>query len=349
MIDEALFKKFFLKFEHSVDKIIEFSKFTYELASFRKGHLLSTEYFIRIVKTVSQKLNLAPQRIQAIQYKLYDTIKSYRTRDGQKVRVAELKTPIMIRTIIRQLWYSIRKTDTASGRLFSHAKMVLRRYTAVQTLLVAVTGRRWIDITRLRWEFAKIHHLPHATLIKIGIFISKPNKKGRRNESITLIKDDTDLCPVRLLIGLWILNGKPKTGWIFPCIRKSRIFKRNRLFDEWSAFCCTLGHRRGEKRIECLGEIDGDTTEGMMKRTAEKVGFTSPPTKHTFRRTLVIMALKLGVERDRINEHFGWNFDSKMIAHYAQDHLGTEKNGLPCLIAKNMTKKDFLDDIVIKN
>ena len=61
------------------------------------------------------------------------------------------------------------------------------------------------------------------------------------------------------------------------------------------------------------------------------------------------MALKLGIERDRINEHFGWNFDSKMIAHYAQDHLGTEKNGLPCTIAKNMVAEGFLDDIIIKN
>ena len=127
------------------------------------------------------------------------------------------------------------------------------------------------------------------------------------------------------------------------------MFKRNNLFDEWSDYCCTLGHKRGKIRVECLGEIDGDHTEGMMRRAAKKIGFTSPPTKHTFRRTLVIMALKLGVDRDRINEHFGWNFDSKMIAHYAQDHLGTEKNGIPCVIAKNMVSEGFLDDIIIEN
>ena len=215
MIDDKIFQQFFSKFEPSLDRIIQFAKFCYDKASFRNGKLLSTDYFIKIVKAVSVKLSLSPQQIQAIQYKLYDTIKSYRTRDGQKVRVAELKSPLMIRALVRDLWYST-KTKSARGRPISHKKMVSRRFTAIQTLLVAVTGRRWIDITRLRWEFAKIHHLKHATLIKIGIFISKPNKTGRRNESITLVKDDTDLCPVKLLISLWILSGKPKTGWIFP-------------------------------------------------------------------------------------------------------------------------------------
>ena len=348
MLDDKLLEKYFKKFPATVDRVILFSKHAYEKASFKKGHLLSTDYFIKIVKTVSAKLGFSPQQIQAIQYKLYDTIKGYRTRDGQKVRVAELKTPLMIRKLIRELWF---KTHSSSvrPRPFPHRKMLMRRITALQTLIVSVTGRRWIDITRLRWEFAKIHHLNHATLIKIGIFISKPNRKGRRNESITLIKDETDLCPTTLLLQYWVMCGKPKTGWIFPCIHKSRVFKEHSLYDEWNAYCCTLGHRRGGKRIECLGEIDGDTTEGMMKRTATKLGFASPPTKHTFRRTLVVMALKLGVPRDRINEHFGWNFDSKMIAHYVQDHLGTERNGLPNLIARNMAVKNFWDDIVIND
>lgn len=111
--------------------------------------------------------------------------------------------------------------------------------------------------------------------------------------------------------------------------------------------CCTLGHRRGGKRIECLGQVDGDVTHGMMKRTALKVGFEIPPTKHTFRRILVVMALKLGMNRERVCEHFGWNYDSHMISHYIQDELGTDKNGLPCQIAWNMLKDDMFEDIVI--
>ena len=84
-IDEALFNKFFTKFDPTIVNIIRFSKFSYEKASFEKGRLLSTEYFIQTVKLVSVKLNLSSQQIKAIQFKLYDTIKSYRTRDGQKV------------------------------------------------------------------------------------------------------------------------------------------------------------------------------------------------------------------------------------------------------------------------
>ena len=348
MIDEKMLKEYFEKNEVSNENIIHFAKFFYEKASFSHGKLLSTNYFLQTVKLVAQKLNLSLIRIQALQFKLYDTIKGYRIREGQTVKVAEIKSPLMIRKIIRQLWFNT-KPETVRSRPYIYQKMILRRITAVQTLLVSVTGRRWIDITRLRWEFSKIHHLEHATFIKIGIFISKPNKKGRRNESITIVKDDTDLCPVKILISYWILMGRPKFGWIFPCVHKNRVFKTHSLYDQWSDWCCTIGHRQNGKRLECLGHINGDVTEGMMKRTALKVGFTSPPTKHTFRRTLVVMALKLGMNRERICEYFGWNYDSHMISHYIQDTLGTDKQGLPFMIAQNLLSKEFLNDIVIEN
>ena len=106
MIDDETFKRYFAKFKPSLDSIIQFAKFSYDKASFRNGKLLSTDYFIKIVKAVAVRLNLSPQQIQAIQFKLYDTIKSYRTRDGQKVRVAELKSPILIRALVRDLWFS---------------------------------------------------------------------------------------------------------------------------------------------------------------------------------------------------------------------------------------------------
>ena len=86
MIDEEMFQKLFSKYEPSLDRIVQFAKFAYEKASFRNGKLLSTDYFIKIVKSVSVKLKLSQQQIQAIQFKLYDTIKGYRTRDGQKVK-----------------------------------------------------------------------------------------------------------------------------------------------------------------------------------------------------------------------------------------------------------------------
>ena len=347
-IDSSLIQKFFLKNPVSTDNIIKLAKFFYEKASFRNKKLLSTDYFVKIVKTVAIQLKMSDVQIQAIQFKLYDVIKAYRIRGGQRVKVASLKNPIMIRKLIRELWLET-KSKAVRPRPLIYKKMLLRRITAIQTLLVSVTGRRWVDITRLRWEFAKILHLKHAIVIKIGIFISKPNKRGRRNESITLVKDDTDLCPVKLLLKYWFLMGKPKSGWIFPCVHKSIKFKKNGLFDQWSAFCCTLGHKRGNKRIECLGHIDGNVSEGMMKRMAIKVGFDSPPTKHTFRRILVVMALKLGMNRERICEHFGWNYDSHMISHYIQDELGTDRNGLPCQIAKNMLNQSIFDDIIIEN
>ena len=318
----------------------------YETESSKYKRLLSTDYFVKIVKAISVHLQLNAVQIQSIQFKLYDTIKAYRIRGGQTVRVAALKSPEQIRNLIRELWFNT-KSRAVRPRPYIHSKMVLRRITAIQTLIVSVTGRRWIDITRLRWEFAKILHFKHATVIKIGIFISKPNKKGRRNESITLVRDFTDLCPVKLLIEYWFLLGKPKIGWIFPCIHKDRKYVQNYFCPDWSTFCCK-GHRRGGKIIKCLGNINGDVTEGMMKRTASVLGFQQPPTKHTFRRTLVVMATKLGMNRERICEHFGWNYDSHMVSHYLQDVLGTEKDGLPCQVSKNMLKHDMFSDILVR-
>ena len=345
MIDQALLEKYFLKHEPSPDNLVRLAKFIYEKASFHNQKLLSTDYFIKIVKTVAGHLQMSNVQIQSILFKLYDVILAYRTRGGQRVRVARLKSPLMIRKIVRELWFRT-MSKAVRPRPLIYQKMILRRMTAMQTLIASVTGRRWIDITRLRWEYANILYLEHAIVIKIGIFISKPNKKGRRNESITLVKDNTDLCPVKLLIQYWILMGKPKSGWIFPCVHKSAKFRKNGLCDQWSAYCCQPGHRRGGKRIECIGFVDGDTTEGMMKRTSLKVGFKTPPTKHTFRRNLVVMALKLGMNRERVCEHFGWNFDTHMIAHYIQDELGTDKDGLPCQIANNMLSKNMLKEIL---
>ena len=339
--------KFFKNRARSVDNIIKLAKYVYENASFENKRLLSTDYFIKIVKTISTQLNMSNEQIQSVQYKLYDVIKAYRIRGGQTVKVASLKDPLQIRNLVRELWFET-KSRAVRPRPYIHDKMILRRMTAIQTLLVSVTGRRWIDLTRLRWEYAKIIHLKHATVIKIGIFISKPNKKGRRNESITLVRDFTDLCPVKLLVQYWILLGKPKMGWIFPCIHKTKKFIVNTFCPEWSAWCCT-GHKMGKKTVECLGQVNGDTTERKLKRTARNLGFNFPPTKHTFRRILVVMATKLGMSRERICEHFGWKYDSHMISHYLQDVLGTEQNGLPCQIARNMLNKDLFSDILTKD
>ena len=341
--DKKFYENYFQQHIPSVHNIVKLAKFCYETASAQHGKLLSTDYFLKTVRAISLHLNMTNEQIQAIQYKLYDVVKAYRIRGGQTVRVANLAEPLKIRQIIRDLWTRTH-TDAIRPSPLPIDKRIRRKITGLQTLIVSVTGRRWIDIARLRWEFAKIIHLDHATVIKIGIYISKPNKKGRRNESITLVKDSTDLCPVETLIKFWILMGKPKTGWIFPCIHKNRTYRQNSFCQEWSAWCCK-GHKRGNHHVECLGHINGETTQSMLTRTARKVGLKTAPTRHTFRRVLVVMATKLGMNRERICEHFGWNYDSHMISHYLQDTLGTDRNGLPCQISKNILNEELFKDI----
>ena len=220
--------------------------------------------------------------------------------------------------------------------------------TALITLFCSVSGRRWVDITRLRWDFMEFHKLPHGNFIKFHINISKGNVIGRRNESLALAQDDSNLCPVKLLVRYWILMGRPLVGFVFPCRHRNRILKK-RFFTSGRAYCCP-GHKRGSKMIECLGSVDPIMSYGIMERIAKKVGFKKAPTKHTFRRLLCVMATKLGFSRDRIREQFGWKHDSGMPHHYLMDDFNTSRDALAFTIAETVKKDDsfsFMKDIPI--
>ena len=333
----------------TISNIIQFARKVFESRGRNRKNLLSTALLTRIVRFVCTVSNAPEQIRNSIHFQLYDVMAEYRILGGQRTKPAELKSPYKIRKLIQRLWYNL-KTDAKRPKFLSLEKTIRRRMASLITLFCSVSGRRWVDITRLRWDHMEFHKLPHGNFVKFHINISKGNVIGRRNESIALAQDDSLLCPVKLLVRYWILMGRPLVGFVFPCRHKKRKLKK-RFYTSGRAYCCP-GHKRGTKTVECLGSVDPIMSYGIMARIALKLGFRKPPTKHTFRRLLCVMANKLGFTRDRICEQFGWKHDSGMPHHYLMDDFNTSKDALPFSIAETVKKDDsfsFMNDIPIRD
>ena len=100
----------------------------------------------------------------------------------------------------------------------------------------------------------------------------------------------------------------------------------------------------------CLGNVNGNLTQGIMAREAINLGFKKPPTKHTFRKLLGVAAYKMGYTREQICDMFGWIHNSCMPAHYLGDNFGTSSNSLSVRMAQEISKDgldSFLEDIPI--
>ena len=347
VVDKTMVMDYFQNKPVSITNIISLAKNIFEQRGRVRKSLLSTAYFSKIVRCICTIVRAPPEIRNSIFYKLYDVFAEYRILGGLRTKPAELKSPFRIRKLIKKLWYDIH-TTAKRPKLLSLEKILRRRIAALITLICSVTGRRWVDVTRLRWDHMEFHKLPHGNFMKFHINISKGNVVGKRNESVALAQDDSELCPVKLLVRYWILMGRPLVGFLFPCRHKNRVLRR-RFFTSGRAYCCP-GHKRGPKIIPCLGSVDPIMSNGIMARVALKVGFKKPPTKHTFRRLLCVMANKLGLSRDRICEQFGWKHDSHMPHHYLMDDFNTSKEALSYTIAQTVRTDEsfsFMNDIPI--
>ena len=224
-VDKNLVIEHFKTVPITIANIIQFARVTFESRGRIRKNLLSTAFLTKIVRFVCTVLN-APDSIRnSIHFQLYDVMAEYRILGGQRTKPAQLKSPYRIRKLIEKLWFET-KTTAKRPKMISLEKLIRRRMVALITLFCSVSGRRWVDVTRLRWDFMEFHKLPHGNFIKFHINISKGNVTGRRNESIALAQDDSRLCPVRLLVKYWILVGRPLVGFLFPCRHKKRVMKK---------------------------------------------------------------------------------------------------------------------------
>ena len=344
--NEKCIKRFFAKRKVTKENIFACAKLLYEYHNFKAQSILSTGFLQKILNEVL-KVTKAPAAVRtSVQNNSFDIFMTYRLKSNASVGHAPAVDPVKIRQTIRTLFYQIRTVD---GRKLSNEKIFKNRISAIHALLCSVTGRRWMDISRIRWESLIIRQSKDRVKIKFALPGSKANAKGKRNEGVSLVQDFSDLCPVKLIIIFWIITGRQKFGFVFPCIHKKVQFVTD-VVDTWESFRCK-GHKAGSKVRPCLGQINGDTTWTTFRTAAIEAGCKIVPKRNSFRRLGCLIAHKFGLNRDQITTTFGWRFDSVMPNHYLQDELSLDQNAFATKLAESIQNDpefSFLDDIVEK-
>ena len=325
--------KFFKERPVTVQNVITCATTIYEFRNYEVQIILSTNYLEKIVNEVLTVVKASVAIRKSVHNSLFDIFMSYRIKNNSEVAHAPSVDPVKMREAIRGLFF-VRHTKRKV--VFSLEKLLRNKISALHALFCSVTGRRWVDITRLRWETMRIKNAPDRMKIKFHLPGSKANPKGKRNEGVSLVQDFSDLCPIALLIEYWILMGRPKFGFIFPCLHKNVTFVTD-CVDTWESYRCK-GHRSGSKMRPCLGQLNGETSWGTFRNAAKQAGCKVIPNRNSFRRLGCIIAHKFGLNRDQITNTFGWRFDSVMPNHYLQDQLALDDDGFATKLAKSIQK-----------
>ena len=270
-------QRYFQSRDVSIKNIINCAKLIYEYQNFRQQTILSTNYFMDIVEEVLKVLNTSSTMRKSVHNNLFDTIMAYRVKGSAEVAHAPSVDPAKLRQAIHNLFYV---QHSKTGKLFSQGKLLVNRLASVQALFCSVSGRRWVDISRIRWEGMKFFNKSKRFKVKFMLPGSKSNFKGKRNEGVTLVQDSSDLCPIKILIHHWITMGRPRFGFVLPCVHKNVVYTTD-CVEHWESFRCA-GHRSGAKVRPCLGQVNGNTTWTIYKKAAVQAGCSVIPKRHTF-------------------------------------------------------------------
>ena len=341
--NEKAILNFFKQKEVTKDNIFACVQLLYEYHIFKKQTILSSGFLQKIINQVLKVTKAKPKIRTLVKNNSFDLFMSYRLKSNASVAHAPTVDPVKLRQTIRNLFFD-QKSD--KGIWYSHEKLFRNKISALHALLCLITGRRWVDISRIRWESLKIVYAKDRVKFKFALPGSKANAKGKRNEGVSLVQDFSDLCPVKLITIYWILTGRLRFGFVFPCIHKKAVFTTD-CVDLWESFRCK-GHRSGKKVRPCLGQVNGNTTWTTFKTAAKAAGCPTLPGRNSFRRLGCIIAHKFGLTRDQITTTFGWRFDSVMPNHYLQDELSLDKNGFATKLAESIQKDpnfSFLEDL----
>ena len=343
--NERAIKNFFKNKEATKENFLACIRLLYEYHMYKKQTILSSNFLQKIINEVLKVMKPNAKLKNLINNNLFDIYMSYRLKSNATVAHAPTVDPVKLRQAIRNLFYN---QKSEKGIRFSHARLFRNKISALHALLCSVTGRRWVDISRIRWESLAMINSRNRVKFKFALPGSKANAKGKRNEGVSLVQDFSDLCPIRLMVIYWIITGRPKFGFVFPCVHKKAVFTKD-FVDTWESFRCK-GHRAGAKIRPCLGQVNGDVTWITYKTAAKAVGCKVMPKRHTFRRLGCIIAHKFGLTRDQITTTFGWRFDSVMPNHYLQDELALDQNAFATKLAESIQKDpnfSFLNDIIM--
>ena len=97
MNDTSTILNHFAKVEPTVKSIISFARTIFEDSGRKKNKLFSTDYLVRIIKSICNTLNSPVTIRQSIHFQLYDVIAEYRILSGQQTKPADLKSPHKVR------------------------------------------------------------------------------------------------------------------------------------------------------------------------------------------------------------------------------------------------------------
>ena len=273
----------------------------------------SPNVMLRALNAICNKYPKSSQTRKLAKKIITDQIFSIRIQSSAKTKMAPIFHPIKLLELIMPLW---KYKSKGSQRI-----LLAKRQAALQAMICLMTGRRWADITRIKWETMTEIKTSLGHFIKFLIPVSKSNRIGSRIETITLKRNDeqTRFCPIKMIQSYHYWAGQPTNGFVFPCRAPNTKWIIDPINNDWSSYRCK-GHWVNERKITCLGQTSSTSSFRFIHRWAIKNKWKILPTMHTFRRTCLITAKQLGLARKQINEGFGWVPNSDMIRHYTAEY-----------------------------
>lgn len=301
---------------------------------------INPNIMLKVCNELFKTLDTPGREKTKIRNKIKNLVADIRIQSNCKTKMAPIFHPTDLLLLIEKLWFHKRNKNKTL--------LLAKRQAALQAMICLVTGRRWTDITRLKWDTLEHINTQDNTFIKFLLPVSKTNQVGTRIETITLRQNKTEkfLCPVKMVLKLKFWVGQPKNGFVFQCLAPNTRWVKDEINENWSSYRCN-GHWDNERKRNCLGHTSSNHSFGYVHRFAEKLKWKTLPTKHTFRRTCLIIAKQLGISRAQINEGFGWVPHSDMIRHYTADHDSTTIKAPAVAVSTELDK--FIPFDCVKN
>ena len=298
---------------NDIDNIVKSCKNLYISLIHKARKPPSPNIMLRALSAIFNKYEKSRQTKLKTKKLLTDYIFSIRIQSSSRTKMAPIFHPLILLKLIKNLW---NKKSNKNIRL-----LLAKRQAALQALICLITGRRWTDVTRIKWDTMTHIHTSLGHFIKFLIPVSKTNKIGNRIETITLKQNKKQpyFCPIKMILRFHYWVGQPTNGFVFPCRAPYTKWTTDPLRYEWSSYRCK-GHWINEIKRPCLGHTSSPQSFGFIHRWAKKCKWKTLPTKHTFRRTCLLTAKQLGLANNQINEGFGWVPHSDMIRHYTAEH-----------------------------
>ena len=314
-----------------IDIVYHCKQFYLQRMEKRKNKVINPNLMLKMFYKLTKLLNIPGREMTKIKTKIKNLIFDIRIQGSLKTKMAPIFHPSHLIHLITKLWYHRRN---------SNSKLLLaKRQAAMQAMICLVTGRRWADVTRIKWDTMECIKTKDNYFIKFLLPVSKTNQIGARIEYINLRQNKTSkfLCPVQMILKLKYWVGQPSKGFVFKCLAPNTKWVKDDINTDWSSYRCN-GHWNSEEKHTCLGQTSSTHSFGYVHRFAKRLKWKKLPTKHSFRRTCLIIAKQLKISRAQINEGFGWVPHSDMIRHYTADHESTTLNAPAVAIATEFDK-----------